>query len=71
MNEEEREWTKNKRNLILTMMRQKFEEQVYEYLEKGEYKSLEEMDQWIDERLHLFENERYAVREYYDSKMYS
>lgn len=71
MNEEEREWTKNKRNLILTMMRQKFEEQVYEYLEKGEYKSLEEMDQWIDERLHRFEDERYAVREYYDSKMYS
>lgn len=71
MDEEEREWTKNKRNLILTMMRQKFEEQVYEYLEKGEYQSLEEMDQWIDERLRQFEDERYAVKEYYDSKMYS
>lgn len=71
MNEEEREWTKNKRNLILTMMRQKFEEQVYEYLEKGEYKSLEEMDAWIDERLHQFEDERRAIREYYNAKMYS
>lgn len=71
MDEEEREWTKNKRNLILTMMQQKFEEQVYEYLEKGEYQSLDEMDQWIDERLHQFEDERHAVREYYNSKMYS
>jgi hypothetical protein len=71
MDEEEREWTKNKRNLILTMMRQKFEEQVYEYLEKGEYQSLEEMDAWIDERLHQFEDERRAIREYYNSKMYS
>lgn len=71
MDEEEREWTKNKRNLILTMMRQKFEETVYSYLEKGEYKSLEEMDEWVDNKLRQFEDERSAVREYYNAKMYS
>lgn len=53
------------------MMRQKFEETVYSYLEKGEYKSLEEMDEWIDNKLRQFEDERSAVREYYNAKMYS
>lgn len=71
MNDEERNWTKNKCNLILTMMKQKFEDEVYEYLEKSEFKSMDEMDAWIDERLHRFYDEREAVKKYYEAKIYS
>jgi hypothetical protein len=71
MNEEERRWTKNKCNLILTMMKQKFEDEVYAYLEKGEFNSLEEMDHWIDDKLRKFEDEREALRDFYDNLMYS
>jgi len=71
MNDEERNWTKNKCNLILTMMKQKFEDEVYEYLEKSEFKSMDEMDTWIDERLHRFYDEWEAVKKYYEAKIYS
>jgi len=71
MNDEMRARTKNKRNLILSMMKAKFEDRVYDYLDKGEYQSIDEMDEWVDEQLRLFENETTAVREYYNDKMYS
>lgn len=71
MNDEERNWTKSKCNLILTMMKQKFEDEVYEYLEKSEFKSMDEMDAWIDERLHRFYDERESVKKYYEAKIYS
>jgi len=71
MNDEELEWTKTKRNLILTMMREKFEERVYAYLDGGEYKSMEELDKWVDDELHKFENERKQLKAYYNKIMYS
>ena len=72
MTDEERiNFEKNKRCLILEMMKLRFEDRVYDYLESGEYKSMEELDEWIANALHQFEAERKQVKEYYDKRIYS
>ena len=69
MPEEEKIWTKKKANLIFEIMRARFEDRVYEYLESGEYSSIEELDAWIDEKLRQYQAEHKAVKDYYDHLM--
>ena len=72
MTDEERiNFEKNKRGLILEMMKMRFEDRVYEYLEEGKYESMDELDAWISNVLQQFEAERKQVKEYYDKRIYS
>ena len=68
MTEEEKQiqWIKNRAGLVVTIMKQKFEENVYDAFEKQNFQSIEEMDEWIGEKLMQFENEKKAVKAYYD-----
>lgn len=68
MTEEEKEiqWIKNRAGLVVTIMKQKFEENVYDAFEKQNFQSIEEMDEWVGEKLMQFENEKKAVKAYYD-----
>ena len=68
MTEEEKQiqWIKNRAGLVVTIMKQKFEENVYDGFEKQNFQSIEEMDEWVGERLMQFENEKKAVKAYYD-----
>lgn len=68
MTEEEKQiqWIKNRAGLVVTIMKQKFEENVYDGFEKQNFQSIEEMDEWVGEKLLQFENEKKAVKAYYD-----
>lgn len=68
MTEEEKQiqWIKNRAGLVVTIMKQKFEENVYDAFEKQNFQSIEEMDEWVGEKLLQFENEKKAVKAYYD-----
>lgn len=68
MTEEEKQiqWIKNRAGLVVTIMKQKFEENVYDAFEKQNFQSIEEMDEWVGEKLIQFENEKKAVKAYYD-----
>ncbi len=70
MNDEQRN-AKIKRNLLIEMIRNKFEDEVFEYLEAGDYDSMEELDRWLDEKLQKLEAEENLVRSYYEGKIYS
>ena len=65
MTDETIERTERRRNLILTIMRAKFEDNVYEYLEEGAYSTVEELDSHIDAMLRHYETEVEALRSYY------
>lgn len=69
MSDEEKNWTKKKANLIFEIMRARFEDRVYEYLENGEYNTIEELDAWLDEKLRQYQAEHRAVKDYYDNLM--
>lgn len=71
MNEEERNWEKNKRGLIITVMRVNFEERVGAFLNSDSWSTVEELDNWIDANLRQYEETKKAIIEYYDEKIYS
>lgn len=62
---------KSKLSLLLSMMQQRFEDNVYGILNDGKYQSMEELDAMLDERLRKYYDECDMVRDYYDKKIYS
>ena len=62
---------KNKRGLILTMMQQRFEENVYAILDEVNFQNMDELDAMLDEKLREYFDECDVVKEYYDKKIYS
>lgn len=71
MDDEQREFEKQKRGLLLTIMQAKFEDKVYAYLDSDKFESMDELDDWLSEALQQFCKERRMVREYYNSRIYS
>ena len=71
MNDKEREFEERKKNLICTIMKEAFEEECVEYLKRSEWTTVEELDAWFDQRLSDYDETRNAIKEYYDSKIYS
>ena len=67
-NYEDREMNKQKRGLLITMIQRKFENHVYEHLEKTNFDDLESLDNWLDEALTNYLDECDAIKNYYDSK---
>lgn len=69
MNEEEMKFNKRKRNLILTLMQDQFEENMYEEFMDRTFESLDEMDAFVDEKLRALDEEMRLVKEYYKDKI--
>lgn len=59
----------NKQGLILSLMQKRFEEEVMEYLDKGKYNSMEELDQWLDPKMREYDQLCDYVREWYAPKV--
>ena len=55
----------NKENLLINLLRNRFEEDVVDYLDNGEYSSIEELDAWLDEHMREFDEVCDKVREWY------
>lgn len=66
MSKDEEKWIKNKAGLIVELMRMKFEERMYDAFETMDFKSIEELDAWVDIELRKFEDEKRAVKAYYN-----
>ena len=62
---------KQKRALLCTLMQEKFEERVMEFIESEKYESMEELDAWIDNAIRTYFNEIDTIKDYYDSKLKS
>lgn len=60
---------KQKRALLCTLMQEKFEERVMEYIESDKYESMEELDAWIDSAIRTYFDEIDTIKDYYDSKL--
>lgn len=69
MNEETMKFNKRKRNLILTLMQDQFEDNMYEEFMEREFQSLDEMDKFVDEKLRALDEEMNLVKEYYKDKI--
>ncbi len=69
MNEEEMKFNKRKRNLILTLMQDQFEENMFEEFMDRDFESFDEMDEFVDEKLRALDEEMDLVKEYYRDKI--
>ena len=61
-------WNKNKRGLLLSLMKDCFEANMYEILEKGKYDSMEELDGILDTELRKYYAEVDTVKSFYEPK---
>ena len=71
MDEVDRDFEKLKKDVILTIMRNSFEEGCRNYIEKGGWKTKDELDGWIGDSLKQYMKAKNEVRNYYNEKLYS
>ena len=71
MDEVDRDFEKLKKDVILTIMRNSFEEGCRNYIEKGGWKTKDELDEWIGDSLKQYMKAKNEVRNYYNEKLYS
>ena len=62
-------WVNNKKNLLLKITKQRFEESVYERLDEGGFGTIEELDDWLDKNMDVLQRQRMAIGEYYDAML--
>lgn len=62
---------RQKRALLCTLMQEKFEERVMDYIESDKYESMEELDSWIDSAIRTYFDEIDTIKDYYDNKLKS
>ena len=62
---------KEKRGLIFTMLKRRFEDQVYDYLCKDNFSDMDALDDWLDKALEQYYKECEAIDEYYDERLNS
>lgn len=60
---------KQKKALLCTLMQEKFEERVMEYIESDKYESMEELDAWINSAIRTYFDEIDTIKDYYDKKI--
>ena len=66
-NRSEMNMTKNKRGVLITLMKRKFEDHVYDYLNNGDFSSMEALDAWLDKELCTYFDECDAIKAFYDT----
>ena len=71
MDEEEREFSKRKMNLLLALERDSFEKGCQECIAKTSWENMEELDRWIADCLRKHDEVRHNIREFYNARMYS
>lgn len=71
MDEVDRDFEILKRNVILTIMKNSFEEGCRDYIETGKWKTIEELDEWIGDYLKQYMKAKNEVKNYYNEKLYS
>lgn len=64
-NSNEIEMNKEKRGLLLTMIQRKFENHVYDYLNKADFADMDSLDRWLDKAISNYFDECKVVEEYY------
>lgn len=62
-------WVNNKKNLLLKITKQRFEESVYERLDEGGFDTIEELDDWLDKNMDALQRQRMAIGDYYDAML--
>lgn len=71
MSNEERDFEERKKKLILKCVTENFEKRVYEKLTSNELKTIEEVDAFVDHELKAVLQQREAIQEYFNSKMFA
>lgn len=71
MSNEERDFEERKKKLILKCVTENFEKRVYEKLASNELKTIEEVDAFVDHELKAVLQQREAIQEYFNSKMFA
>lgn len=64
-NYSEADMNKQKRGLLITMIQRKFEDHVYDHLNKTDFADMESLDKWLDDALSKYFDECDAVEAYY------
>lgn len=71
MTEDEVNFEKMKRGILIKVASELFEAQVKEYLASEKWKTKEELDAWLSEQLQGYLDFEDGVKEYYNSKINS
>jgi hypothetical protein len=65
---DEKELSKQKRGLLIKMIQRKFENHIYDHLNKTDFADMESLDSWLDKVLKVYFAECDAVTAYYDAR---
>ena len=65
---DEKEMNKQKRGLLITMVQRRFENHVYEHLNKTDFADMQALDSWLDKMLTEYFEECDAIKAYYDNR---
>lgn len=65
---DEKEMNKHKRGLLITMVQRRFENHVYEHLNKTDFADMQALDSWLDKMLTEYFEECDAIKAYYDNR---
>lgn len=57
--------TKNKRGILFKLMKRKFEDHVYDYLNNGDFSSMEDLDAWLEKEFCTFYDEIDTIKVFY------
>ena len=68
---ERAQYIETKRDMLVSVINQKFEEGVYDYVGDATYESIEELDKWLDERFMEYYAAIDQINKYYNAKLYS
>ena len=60
-----------KREMVINVINQKFEEGLYDYIGDANYESIEELDSWLDDRFREYYGAIDQVNKFYDAKLNS
>ena len=63
------QYIETKRDMLLSVINQKFEECVYDYVGDATYESIEELDKWLDERFMEYYAVIDQINKYYNAKL--
>ena len=68
--DEKRAFIKRKRDLIRSISHEILFDACMDYMKNGQWKSIEDLDEWIDAKLKEHDEACRNVKEYYDSIIY-
>lgn len=71
MSDEEKDFIERKKNLILKIVKNLFEESCMNYLNENEWRNAEDIDQWFDQKLKEHDQLVISIRKYYNNKLNS